>query len=64
MAAASSTSSTADRLMESPQLYSTFLLWMLSNCSRNCPRSATVDKPKLVFFFDEAHLLFNDAPKR
>ena len=52
----------ADRLMESPKLYSTFLLWLLSELFENFPEIGDPDKPKLVFFFDEAHLLFNDAP--
>ena len=49
--------------MNSPKLYSTFLLWMLSELFEHLPEVGDVDKPKLVFFFDEAHLLFNDAPK-
>jgi hypothetical protein len=53
----------ADKLMQSPTLYSTFLLWMLSELFERLPEVGDVDKPKLVFFFDEAHLLFNDAPK-
>ncbi len=53
----------ADRLMQSPKLYSTFLLWMLSELFESLPEIGDPDKPKLVFFFDEAHLLFNDAPK-
>jgi len=53
----------ADKLMNSPRLYSTFLLWMLSELFENLPEVGDLDKPKLVFFFDEAHLLFNDAPK-
>ncbi len=53
----------ADQLMNSPKLYSTFLLWMLSELFERLPEVGDVDKPKLVFFFDEAHLLFNDAPK-
>jgi len=53
----------ADRLMNSPRLYSTFLLWMLSELFETLPEVGDLDKPKLVFFFDEAHLLFNDAPK-
>jgi uncharacterized protein len=53
----------ADRLMSSPKLYSTFLLWLLSELFENLPEIGDADKPKLVFFFDEAHLLFNDAPK-
>ena len=53
----------ADKLMNSPRLYSTFLLWMLSELFERLPEIGDPDKPKLVFFFDEAHLLFNDAPK-
>ncbi len=53
----------ADKLMEKPQLYATFLLWLLSELFEKLPEVGDVDKPKLVFFFDEAHLLFNDAPK-
>ncbi len=53
----------ADKLMNSPKLYSTFLLWMLSELFEQLPEVGDVDKPKMVFFFDEAHLLFNDAPK-
>ncbi len=53
----------ADQLMNSPKLYSTFLLWMLSELFEQLPEVGDVDKPKLVFFFDEAHLLFSDAPK-
>ena len=53
----------ADQLMNSPKLYSTFLLWMLSELFEQLPEVGDPDKPKLVFFFDEAHLLFNDAPK-
>lgn len=53
----------ADKLMNSPRLYSTFLLWMLSQLFEQLPEIGDPDKPKLVFFFDEAHLLFNDAPK-
>ena len=49
--------------MNSPKLYSTFLLWMLSELFEHLPEVGDLDKPKLVFFFDEAHLLFNDAPK-
>jgi len=52
----------ADRLMESPRLYSTFLLWLLSELFEHLPEVGDLDKPKLVFFFDEAHLLFNEAP--
>ena len=53
----------ADRLMHAPRLYATFLLWMLSELFEQLPEVGDLDKPKLVFFFDEAHLLFNDAPK-
>ena len=53
----------ADKLMSSPKLYSTFLLWLLSELFENLPEIGDADKPKLVFFFDEAHLLFKDAPK-
>ena len=53
----------ADKLMQSPKLYATFLLWMLSELFEELPEVGDPDKPKLVFFFDEAHLLFNDAPK-
>jgi len=53
----------ADKLMSSPRLYATFLLWMLSELFETLPEVGDLDKPKLVFFFDEAHLLFNDAPK-
>jgi len=53
----------ADKLMNSPRLYATFLLWMLSELFEMLPEVGDLDKPKLVFFFDEAHLLFNDAPK-
>ncbi len=53
----------ADRLMNSPKLYSTFLLWMLSELFEHLPEVGDPDQPKLVFFFDEAHLLFNEAPK-
>ena len=52
----------ADQLMSSPRLYSTFLLWLLSELFEHLPEVGDVDKPKLVFFFDEAHLLFNEAP--
>src|ERR1700759_4034932 len=53
----------ADKLMQSPRLYATFLLWMLSELFEQLPEAGDPPKPKLVFFFDEAHLLFNDAPK-
>jgi uncharacterized protein len=52
----------ADKLMASPRLYSTFLLWLLSELFELLPEVGDPDKPKLVFFFDEAHLLFEDAP--
>jgi len=52
----------ADKLMQSPRLYSTFLLWLLSELFEEMPEVGDLDKPKLVFFFDEAHLLFSDAP--
>ena len=53
----------ADKLMANPRLYGTFLLWLLSEMFEKLPEVGDLDKPKLVFFFDEAHLLFNDAPK-
>ena len=53
----------ADKLMNAPRLYSTFLLWLLSELFEQLPEIGDPEKPKLVFFFDEAHLLFNDAPK-
>ena len=53
----------ADKLLQSPRVYSTFLLWMLSELYERLPEVGDTDKPKIVFFFDEAHLLFNDAPK-
>ena len=53
----------SDQLMQSPKLYSTFLLWLLSELFEELPEVGDLEKPKLVFFFDEAHLLFNDAPK-
>ena len=52
----------ADKLMQSPKVYSTLLLWLLSELFEHLPEAGDLDKPKLVFFFDEAHLLFNDAP--
>jgi DNA helicase HerA-like ATPase len=52
----------ADKLMQSPTLYATFLLWMLSELYERMPEVGDLDRPKLVFFFDEAHLLFNNAP--
>ncbi len=53
----------ADRLMRSPRLYATFLLWLLAELFESLPEIGDPEKPKLVFFFDEAHLLFDDAPK-
>jgi DNA helicase HerA-like ATPase len=53
----------ADRLMQSPKVYATFLLWLLSELFEQLPEVGDPPKPKLVFFFDEAHLLFNDIPK-
>ena len=53
----------ADKLLNSPRLYATFLLWMLSELFELLPEVGDLDKPKLVFFFDEAHLLFDEAPK-
>ena len=53
----------ADRLMQSPKMYATFLLWLLSELFEQLPEVGDPEKPKLVFFFDEAHLLFDDAPK-
>ena len=53
----------ADRLMQSPRLYATFLLWLLSELFEVMPEIGDPERPKFVFFFDEAHLLFNDAPK-
>lgn len=53
----------ADKLMNSPRLYATFLLWMLSELFETLPEIGDPEKPKLVFFFDEAHLLFDEAPK-
>ncbi len=54
---------TADKLMNAPRLYATFLLWMLSELFEQLPEVGDQEQPKLVFFFDEAHLLFNEAPK-
>lgn len=54
----------ADKLMQSPQLYATFLLWLLSELYEHLPEVGDMEKPKLVFFFDEAHLLFNDLPQQ
>ena len=53
----------ADKLMTSPRLYATFLLWLLSELFEDLPEVGDPEKPKLVFFFDEAHLLFGDAPQ-
>lgn len=53
----------ADKLFQSPKVYSTFLLWLLAELYENLPEIGDPEKPKLVFFFDEAHLLFNDAPQ-
>ena len=53
----------ADKLMQNPRLYATFLLWLLSELFEELPEVGDADKPKLCFFFDEAHLLFTDAPK-
>ncbi|GAB4471636.1 MAG: DUF853 domain-containing protein [Erythrobacter tepidarius] len=53
----------ADKLMRSPKLYATFLLWLLAELFESLPEVGDPEKPKLVFFFDEAHLLFDDAPK-
>ena len=53
----------ADQLINAPKLYSTFLLWLLSELFESLPESGDLEKPKLVFFFDEAHLLFSDAPQ-
>jgi len=53
----------ADKLMTSPRLYSTFLLWLLSELFEELPEIGDQDKPRLIFFFDEAHLLFSEAPK-
>lgn len=53
----------ADRLMQSPKLYATFLLWLLSELFEELPEIGDPEQPRLVFFFDEAHLLFDDAPK-
>ncbi|MEO1198741.1 MAG: helicase HerA-like domain-containing protein [Pseudomonadota bacterium] len=53
----------ADKLMQSPRLYATFLLWLLSELFEDLPEVGDLDRPRLVFFFDEAHLLFDDAPK-
>ena len=52
----------ADKLMQAPKMYATLLLWLLSELFENLPEAGDLDRPKLVFFFDEAHLLFDDAP--
>lgn len=52
----------ADKLMQAPKMYATLLLWLLSELFENLPEAGDLEKPKLVFFFDEAHLLFSDAP--
>src|SRR6185436_17017617 len=53
----------ADQLINSPRVYSVFLLWLMSELFENLPEAGDLPKPKLVFFFDEAHLLFNDIPR-
>ena len=53
----------ADKLMNSPRVYTTFLLWLLSDLYENLPEVGDLEKPKLIFFFDEAHLLFSDMPR-
>ena len=53
----------ADRLLAAPKVYSTLLLWLLAELFENLPEAGDLDKPKIVFFFDEAHLLFDEAPK-
>ena len=53
----------ADKLMQSPKAYATLLLWLLAELFENLPEAGDLDKPRLVFFFDEAHLLFDEAPK-
>jgi DNA helicase HerA-like ATPase len=53
----------SDKLFNAPRIYATFLLWLLSELFEQMPEAGDLDKPKLVFFFDEAHLLFNDAPQ-
>jgi DNA helicase HerA-like ATPase len=60
----SSTSSPPTELMNNPRLYATFLLWLMSELFEELPEVGDLDRPKLVFFFDEAHLLFADAPRR
>lgn len=53
----------ADKLMQSPRVYTTFLLWLMAELYEKLPEAGDLDKPRIVFFFDEAHLLFKDAPK-
>src|SRR6202008_2942536 len=53
----------ADKLLQAPLLYATFLLWLLAELFERLPEVGDLDKPKMVFFFDEAHLLFDDIPK-
>jgi DNA helicase HerA-like ATPase len=53
----------SDKLLQTPQIYTSFLLWLLSELFEQLPEVGDLDKPKLVFFFDEAHLLFDDAPR-
>jgi len=53
----------SDKLFNSPRIYATLLLWLLSELFEKLPEVGDLEKPKLVFFFDEAHLLFNDAPQ-
>jgi DNA helicase HerA-like ATPase len=53
----------ADKLIDSPKLYATFLLWLMSELFEELPELGDVEKPSMVFFFDEAHLLFDDVPK-
>ena len=53
----------ADKLIQSPKLYATFLLWLMSELFEELPEMGDAEKPRMVFFFDEAHLLFEDAPK-
>ena len=54
----------SNKLMQAPRVYATLLLWLLSELFEKLPEVGDVDKPRLVFFFDEAHLLFDDAPRR
>ena len=53
----------ASRLIQSPTVYATFLLWMMTELMERLPEVGDMDKPRMVFFFDEAHLLFTDCPK-